>query len=359
MAVHVTQEALGAAVGDPHRSTQPEREQTRVHLQADVLAGAERPADAGEHEPHRVDRQVEARSDLPPVLMEPLRRDMQLDASATGIRHSERRFQPEECLILHPDLVGPLDDDVTGEVEVAGDDALVTDQIAIGMNRCMAPVDRRLGIEQWFQELPLDDDRLERPPARLGMVGGNRGDRFTHVSNDVGSEHRLVLADEAVGELARDVGGRDHGLDAVDLPGSADIDRTDPGVRVRRTQGGAPQATVGREVGGEFEAPLHLGGSVGTRRRRPDRARTCRRTDGRGVGDRHCARLRSTATRWTASMIRPYPVHRHTLPASSSRISVSVGCRTAFEQVVHRHDQARCAETALHCSRLDERRLHV
>ena len=37
---------------------------------------------------------------------------------------------------------------------------------------------------------------------------------------------------------------------------------------------------------------------------------------------------RRTATCWTASMIRPYPVQRHTLPANCSRISISVGDET-------------------------------
>ena len=63
----------------------------------------------------------------------------------------------------------------------------------------MAAVDRPLGVDQRLEHLVLDHDRLERPPARLGMVGGHRGDRLADVADDVGGEDRLVLADQAVG----------------------------------------------------------------------------------------------------------------------------------------------------------------
>ena len=39
----------------------------------------------------------------------------------------------------------------------------------------------------------VDDDRGQRPPAGLGVVGGDRGDRLADVAHDVAGEHRLVL----------------------------------------------------------------------------------------------------------------------------------------------------------------------
>ena len=49
-----------------------------------------------------------------------------------------------------------------------------------------------LGVDQRVEHLVLDDDRRERPPAGLGMIGGDRGDRLADVAHDVGGEHRLV-----------------------------------------------------------------------------------------------------------------------------------------------------------------------
>ena len=57
--------------------------------------------------------------------------------------------------------------------------------------------DRRLRIEQRLEHLVLDDDRGQRPPARLGMVGGDGGDRLADVAHVVAGEHRLVLARSA------------------------------------------------------------------------------------------------------------------------------------------------------------------
>ena len=217
----VTEEALGTAVGDAHRAPEPQREQTGVHLQADVLARAEGAADTAEHQPHRLDRQVETRGDLRPVLVQPLRGHVQLDALAAGVGHGERRFETEERLVLHADLVGALDDHVAGGRDVAAHDPLVTDHVAVGMDRRMAAVDRSFRVEQRVEHLVLDDDRLERPAAGLGMVGSDGSDRFADVAHDVGGEHRLVLGDQAVVHRAGHVGSGDHGLDAVDLPGGA------------------------------------------------------------------------------------------------------------------------------------------
>ena len=73
-------------------------------LHRDVLAPAERAADAGEREAHLLDRQVEAGRDLVAVDVQPLRRDPEVDAAVLG-RHREPGLRPEERLVLHPDLV--------------------------------------------------------------------------------------------------------------------------------------------------------------------------------------------------------------------------------------------------------------
>ena len=101
------------------------------------------------------------------------------------------------------------------------------------MDRWVTAVDRRLGVEGRLEEFVGHHDRLERSTAGFGMIRGNHGDRLAHVPDDVGHEHGLVLADQTVGHLAGDVVGGDHGLHAIDLPHGAEVDRDDPGVRMR------------------------------------------------------------------------------------------------------------------------------
>ena len=112
MAVHVTEKALLPAVGHSHRAAGAQRQQAGVDLQADVFASTERAAHSPERQAHLVGFEIEARGDLGAVLVQPLRRDEQVDACATGIRQRQRGLQPEERLILHADLVRALDDDL-------------------------------------------------------------------------------------------------------------------------------------------------------------------------------------------------------------------------------------------------------
>ncbi len=57
-----------------------------MHLEADVLAGPEGPADPTEHEADLVVGEAEARRDLAAVLVEPLSRDVEFDAVAARDR---------------------------------------------------------------------------------------------------------------------------------------------------------------------------------------------------------------------------------------------------------------------------------
>ena len=233
---------------------------------------------------------------------------MQFDTAAARVRNGEGCLQTEERLVLHADLVRTLDDDITRGVDVAAHDALVPDHVAVGMDVGRSAGDRRLGVEQRLEQLVLHDDCREGPAARLGMVGGDRCHGLAHVTHDLGGEHRLVVADQPVVQVARHVVGRDDGLDPVDPPGAGEVDRADAGVRVRRPQRGAPQTSVGVQVGGERERALDLLDTVGPARRRADRAvaTLAPRDDRSTFDDGHDASpRRTTATRCTASMMRP------------------------------------------------------
>ena len=119
--VHVTRERLLPVVDHLHGAARVQREQRRVDLDRQVLAAAERAADAGEVDPHLLLGQAEARRDLLAVDVQPLRGDVDVDA-ALGVRDGEPRLRSEERLILAAELVLAFDDDVALRVGVAVDD---------------------------------------------------------------------------------------------------------------------------------------------------------------------------------------------------------------------------------------------
>ena len=190
MPVHVTEERLLAPVHHLHRPAGAQREQADVHLQADVFARAERATDTGERRAAPFEREAEARGDLVAVDVQPLRRDVELDAAAVVVGHGEAGLGSEEGLVLHPDLVEALDDDRAGRVGIAVPDAHVAEEVAVGVDR--RRVERRLRIGERIEHLVLDRDRGHRAARRLGVVGGDRGDRLADVADDVAREHRLV-----------------------------------------------------------------------------------------------------------------------------------------------------------------------
>ena len=175
VAVDVAEEALGAAVRDAHRPAEPQREQAGVDLQADVLAGAERAADAAEHEPDALLGEAEAGGDLLAVLVQPLRGDVQLDAAAVVVGDRHRRLEAEERLVLHADLVRALDDDVAGRVGVAAADHLVAEDVAVGVDRRVAAVDRPPRGRS-AARAPRTSRRSRRAPAGTSR-GGRRPPR--------------------------------------------------------------------------------------------------------------------------------------------------------------------------------------
>ena len=88
-----------------------QREQRAVHLHREVLAAAERAADAGQVDAHLLGRQAEAGRDLVAVDVQPLRGDVDVDA-ALAVGHGEARLRAEERLILDADLVLAAHDDL-------------------------------------------------------------------------------------------------------------------------------------------------------------------------------------------------------------------------------------------------------
>ena len=89
MAVDVADERLLTVVDDLHGTIGVEGEQRAVDLHRQVLTAAERAADAGEMDTHLLGLQVRAGSGLVAIDVEPLRRDVDVDAAlAVGYRVS-------------------------------------------------------------------------------------------------------------------------------------------------------------------------------------------------------------------------------------------------------------------------------
>jgi hypothetical protein len=243
MAVHVAEERLLAGVAHLDGLAGVQGEQAGVHVHGQVLAAAERPADAGQGEPDLVGRQPERGADLLLVHVQPLGRDEQVDA-AGAVRHRKSRLGPEKGLVLHPDPVGPAHDDVGLGRRVALADPQVPDQVAAGVDARRAWLQCRDGVGDRLEDLVVDGALARGQPGDLGMVGGDQRDRLAHVPDQVGGEHGLVGVFEAAGVQAGDVVADQDGVDTRGGQGTADRDRSDPGVRVRAAQRDAPDHVV-------------------------------------------------------------------------------------------------------------------
>ena len=277
-----------------------------MDLHREVLAPAERPADPGEVDPHLLRAQAEARRDLVAVDVEPLGRDVDVD-TPLAVGHREARLRSEERLVLDPELVRPADDDVARRVGVAVPDHDVADDVgprivpvAVAHRRPVRVerllLERALHVHHGLERLVLDDDRLERLPRLLRVLGGDDRHRLADVAHAVDREHGLVGELEAVELRPRDVRVREDGVHAGHAQGGGQVDRDDPCVRVRAPERVAPQHPGCREVARVLESAVDLGDGVVTEHAvadAPDRQPRA------GGGDAH---RRSIASR-TASKI--------------------------------------------------------
>ena len=192
MPMNVTDEALRSRIGRPHRAAGHQCEEADMDLKRDVLSSTEGTANPtqGQLDSFLID--TEAGRDLATILMKPLGRHKKLHPRAVGVGNGDGCLETEERLILHADLVGALNDDLTDEIAVTSDDPLMSNEISIGMNRLECSINRPLGIEERFEHLVGHDNELGRSRAGLSVRSRHRRDRFTDEPHLVDSEHRLV-----------------------------------------------------------------------------------------------------------------------------------------------------------------------
>ena len=99
-----------------------------MDLHREVLAPAERAADAGQVDAHALGLEAEARRDLVPVDVQPLRRDVDVD-SALAVGNRQTGLRAEERLVLDPELVDAGDGHVAARVRVAVPDHEVSHDV--------------------------------------------------------------------------------------------------------------------------------------------------------------------------------------------------------------------------------------
>ena len=147
VAVDVADERLLAVVDELHRPVRVQGEHRAVDLHREVLAPAERPADAGQVDAHPVRRQAEARRHLVAVDVEPLRGHVDVDA-ALAVGHGQPGLGAEEGLVLDAELVGALDRDLALRVRVAVADDDRADDVGPRVVAVAVPLRPGLGVDR-------------------------------------------------------------------------------------------------------------------------------------------------------------------------------------------------------------------
>src|SRR5438094_569981 len=99
---------------------------------AETAHRAEGSTDAGHREAYFFLGQAENARQLVLVDVQPLRRDVEVDA-ALSVRDRESRFRAERSLVLHADLVFAPDHDVRAGGWIAVPDPDVASDVAVGM----------------------------------------------------------------------------------------------------------------------------------------------------------------------------------------------------------------------------------
>jgi len=203
-----------------------------VDVQAHVLSRAERSTDAAEGQPHLVRRKADAFGHLVAIVVQPLGRHDQVDATVLG-RCGEPRLRSHERLVLHADGIRTFDRDRTASRRVTVADEQVPEQVAMGMQRRRC--DRRLRIDDRRHDLVVDPDGCGGPTSGVRVIRRHRGYRLAAVPHDVRSEHRLVAHLQAVEGCPGHIFGGEHRCHTGDGERRGDVDGPD----VRRGMGRA------------------------------------------------------------------------------------------------------------------------
>jgi hypothetical protein len=249
MAMNVAREGLLPVVDHLHRAIRPECKECAVDLHGEVFAPAEGAAHAGQVDPYLLGLQIEAGCDLVAIDVEPLRRDVDVDATL-AVGDCQARLRPEERLVLDAELVDAFYAHLTSCERVAVDDPhLATDVLGV------------LGVNDRLLWDVVDRDLVGRAAGLFGVLGGDNGDRLAEVPHVLEGEYGLVGELEAVALFTRNVLVGEDGVNARHLPGLAGVDALDARSGVRATER-VPEEHPGRE---EVARVGELAGDLGDR----------------------------------------------------------------------------------------------
>ena len=199
-------------------------------------------------QPDLVLGQPEARGDLLPVDVQPLRRDVDVNPAVLG-RHRQPGLGAQGRLVLHGGLVVALDPHVRvrrGRVAVQQVD--VTQHVAELVQPRRVRRHGLLHVEHALEGLEVERDG---PDGRLrGQRRARRhhGDRLAGVAHDVLGQDRLVVEVEPEAVLARDVRGDHDRHHTRGRQCPRDVEPADPCVRHRRAQGRPVEHAVAVQV---------------------------------------------------------------------------------------------------------------
>ena len=239
MAMHVTDERLGPRVGDLDRAACLEGQHARVGLHREVFSRTECTSDPGHGKANFLGREPEDAGQLFLVDVQPLRRDVQVDP-ALPVRDRQARLRTERRLVLHPDLVLALHNDVGSGVCFAVPDLDPPRDVAVGMKSRCARRECVVRVRDRLEDLVLDTHLLGGAARLLRVLGRHKRDGLPPVAHDLGGEHRLVLDLEAVKIAARHILVGEHRFHAGHHASLHRVDRDDPGVRMRAAYRRAP-----------------------------------------------------------------------------------------------------------------------
>ena len=314
----MTKELL-ARQHDPHRTPCLQGEKRQHGLDPHALLAAEAAAD-------------EHRLDMDPVVrhahgvghgtevLDDLGRDLDVDDSLV-VHPGKPRFGFEERLFLNLGAVSVLENEIRlGEAlgGVALPDLVGGDHVAVALDLRGARLQSLLGREHAGKRLVHHLDQIGGLAGDLGRLRGDEGDGLA-------VELHAVLGEDGLGRilglaagLAGDVGdheavgqvlGRQHAMDARQLPGSPGIDPRDPRACPIGPPDHAVQHSWHREVAGEHRLAARLARSVGADQGLADLPQVdiaARRFQGAGAGHgvppsprNAAAALRTAAKIWT------------------------------------------------------------
>ena len=256
MALGVEAEALLARQRALHRAPDQPGGERRLGLVAHVLLAPEGAAVGHQLDHDPVGRDVEHAADVVAVVPHTLSAGVDVHRPRSRIGHGEGRLRLEKG-VLDPLGLEHLVDGVgtcrQGGIDVTAGIGAHRQDVAVGAPHRQRRVggDRRQRIGDRRVDVVLHVDELGSRPGMLAGLGDDDGKDITGERGPPtdGDHHRPVLVDDPDTQLAGDVGGGEHGDDAVGShrSGRVDGDHVGPGVG-REVQSGVehPRQPEGR-----------------------------------------------------------------------------------------------------------------